>query len=73
MDAQWNFSFLNSGSHLFPAREEALHILQRFGDSAPKVDKSSVMGIAIAHATLDNRQVTNQCRALFRAEPVLNT
>jgi tRNA acetyltransferase TAN1 len=49
----------------YPARREALHALKALGDSDATMGWTFVMGIAVAHTTLDNRQVIHQCRELF--------
>ncbi len=51
------------------AKPEILRILHRFGDSAPLVEKTAVMGIAVVHTSLDNRAVIRHCRELLEAEP----
>ena len=58
-----------SWHHFHQASREAIHILQRFGDPHPQVDKTAVWGIAVAHTCLDNRAVTAHCRELHAAEP----
>jgi tRNA(Ser,Leu) C12 N-acetylase TAN1 len=58
-----------SWHQFFRAKNEIVHLLHRFGDLEPEVEKSSVWGIAIVHSGLDNRQVIQQCRQLFDAEP----
>lgn len=57
-----------SWNHFYPTREEIMRILQSFGDPAAKVIWSSVMGIAIVHTSLDNREVIKQCHDLFKNE-----
>ena len=57
-------------SHFYRAKPEAIRILERFGDSGPWVDKTAVMGIAIAHTCLDNREVIERCRMLWRSAPL---
>ncbi|MDX1251105.1 MAG: hypothetical protein IDH49_02385 [Gammaproteobacteria bacterium] len=54
----------------FRARAEIIRILKRFGDDNPKVERTRVDGIAIAHTTLDNREVVRKCKELFKTEPV---
>lgn len=51
------------------AKPEILRILHRFGDAAPAVEKTAVMGIALVHTCLDNRAVICQCRELRKTEP----
>ncbi len=58
-----------SWSHFYLAKPEILHILQQFGDPAPLVEKTSVMGIAVVHTGLDNREVIKRCRALWKSQP----
>lgn len=53
----------------YRAKPESIRILQRFGDPAPRIDKTAVMGIAVAHTCLDNREVIKRCRALWKNEP----
>lgn len=49
------------------ARREAIYILRKFGDPAPKVERTTVIGIAIVHTSLDNRDVIQKCKELFKA------
>ncbi len=58
-----------SWSHFQRARREAIRILQQFGDQEPRVQKTSVAGIAVAHSTLNNRDVVRRCRELLEKEP----
>ncbi len=58
-----------SWNHFYRARPEAIRILKRFGDASPWIDKTDVMGIAVAHTCLDNREVIKRCRTLWRSEP----
>lgn len=58
-----------SWSHFYRAKPEVIRILKRFGDASPWVDKTDTMGIAIAHTCLDNREVIEHCRTLWRSEP----
>ena len=58
-----------SWNHFFPARREVISVLKNFGDPDPKVEKSGVMGIAIVHTSLDNREVIGRCKELFVAAP----
>ena len=51
------------------AKPEIIHTLQSFGDPVPRVEKTIVMGIAIAHTTLNNREVIRRCHALWREQP----
>jgi len=54
----------------YPARREALHALKALGDPHATMRWTFVMGIAVAHTSLDGRQVIHQCRALFHAGKV---
>ncbi len=58
-----------SWNHFVPARREAIRILKQFGDLDPQIEGTGVPGIAIAHTALNNREVIQKCRELFRAEP----
>ena len=51
------------------AKSEVIRILKRFGDPVPRIGKTAVMGIAVAHTSLDNREVIRRCRALWESEP----
>ncbi len=57
-------------SHFYLAKPEVIRILQRFGDPAPHVEKTNVMGIAIAQTGLDNRAVIKHCRKLWHDKPL---
>ena len=50
----------------YPMRGEVLRVLRRLGDELPSVRWTAVEGIAVVETILDNRQVIQQCRALFR-------
>lgn len=52
-----------------PARHEVERILRRLGDPEPRVEKSGIPGICVAHTGLDNRQVVAQCAELCKAAP----
>jgi tRNA(Ser,Leu) C12 N-acetylase TAN1 len=52
------------------ARHEIIRILKHFGDLDPWVEKTFVMGIALVHSCLDNREVIKCCRALWESEPL---
>lgn len=52
-----------------PARREIVHILRRFGDPEPHVEKSGIPGISVVHTSLDNRHVTARCTELYHGEP----
>lgn len=54
----------------YPARREALHALKALGDPHATMQWTFVMGIAIAHTSLDSRQVIHQCRELFHHEKI---
>ncbi|WP_455206920.1 hypothetical protein [Kaarinaea lacus] len=49
----------------YPARRETLNVLKVLGDPHATMRWTFVMGIAVAHTSLDTRQVIHQCRALF--------
>lgn len=51
------------------ARREIGRLLRRFGDPAPRIEKSGVPGIVVVRTALDPRQVVAQCTELFGAEP----
>jgi tRNA(Ser,Leu) C12 N-acetylase TAN1 len=57
-------------SHFYRAKPEVIRILQLFGDPAPYIEKTNVMGIAIAHTGLDNRAVIKRCRKLWNEKPL---
>jgi tRNA(Ser,Leu) C12 N-acetylase TAN1 len=57
-------------SHFYLAKPEAIRILQLFGEPAPYIEKTNVMGIAIAHTGLDNRDVIKRCRQLWHENPL---
>lgn len=50
----------------YPARREALHALKALGDPDATMKWTFVMGIAVAHTSLDNRQVIHRCRELLQ-------
>ncbi len=52
-----------------PARREIVQILNRFGDEHPIVERTSVAGLAVAHTTLNSRDVIKKCHGLFQTEP----
>lgn len=58
-----------SWGRFFLARDEIVRILKQFGDTHPEVRKSAVMGIAIVHTGLDNREVIRRCHELYETEP----
>lgn len=51
------------------AKSEVIRILKAFGDPDPWIEKTQVMGIAIAHTGLDNREVIRRCRELWESRP----
>jgi tRNA(Ser,Leu) C12 N-acetylase TAN1 len=51
------------------AKHEVIRLLRQFGDDHPEVEKTSVWGIAIAHTTLDNRQVIRLCWQRLQDDP----
>jgi tRNA acetyltransferase TAN1 len=53
-------------SHFSRARREVVHVLRKFGDPAPKVERTGVIGIAIVHTSLNNREVIQRCKELFK-------
>jgi tRNA acetyltransferase TAN1 len=55
-----------SWGRFYPARREAARILKNLGDEHPVIRWTAVDGIAIAHTSLDNRQVISQCHELLR-------
>jgi len=59
-----------SWGQFYRAKHEAIGILQGFGDPDPKVEKTAVLGIAVAHTSLDNREVIRRCRALWKQQPL---
>ncbi len=54
-------------NHFSRARREAIYVLRRFGDPAPTIERTDVSGIAVAHTSLDNRDVIKRCKELFKA------
>ena len=52
--------------HFYRTRREAERILKRLGDNQPRVKWTAVDGIAVAHTSLDNREVITRCRELLR-------
>ncbi len=53
-------------NHFSRTRREAAYILRKLGDPAPEVERSDVMGIAIVHTALNNREVIQKCKELFK-------
>lgn len=51
------------------AKQEVLRILKRFGDPEPWVEKTHVWGVALAHSSLDNREVIKKLHQLHETEP----
>ena len=62
MDLLISFSW----GRFYQTRKEAKRILKHLGDDHPMVEWTAVDGIAIAHTSLDNRQVISQCWELQR-------
>jgi len=54
----------------YPARREALRTLKMLGDPHATMRWTFVMGIAVAHTSLDTRQVIHHCRKLLHQEKV---
>ncbi len=54
-------------NHFSRARREVGYLLRQFGDPAAKVERTSVIGIAIVHTSLDNREVVRKCTELYRS------
>ena len=55
-----------SWGQFYRAKHEAIRILKGFGDPDPEVERTAVMGIAIAYTSLDNREVIRRCHALWK-------
>jgi tRNA(Ser,Leu) C12 N-acetylase TAN1 len=53
-------------NHFSRARREVVYVLRKFGDPAPKVERTGVIGIAIVHTSLNNREVIQRCKELFK-------
>lgn len=45
-------------------RTEVIQILNQMGDPDPVVKRTTVLGIALVHSSLDNRAVIRQCKTL---------
>lgn len=60
-------------NHFFAARREAKRILRSFGDPSATVERTSVIGIAVAHTSLDNREVIRKCKELYKASTEVPT
>jgi tRNA(Ser,Leu) C12 N-acetylase TAN1 len=58
-----------SCNQYYRAKSEILRLLKAFVDPDLWVGKTPVWGIAIAHTSLDNRDVINKCRALHDKDP----
>ena len=58
-----------SWNRFTPARREVTRILSQFGDERPRIERTSVNGIAIAYTVLDSRDVVKKCRELFGKAP----
>lgn len=50
----------------YKTRNEAQKILKKMGDNYPRVEWTSVDGIAIAYTSLENREVIRKCRELWQ-------
>jgi hypothetical protein len=61
MDLLISFSW----DHFYPMQREALRILRCLGDEQPHIEWTSVDGIAVAHTSLENRDVIRRCRELL--------
>ncbi len=61
MDLLISFPF----GRFYPARREARRILRHLGDHDPRISWTFVDGIAIAHSSLDNREVIRRCRDMY--------
>jgi tRNA acetyltransferase TAN1 len=57
-------------SHFYLAKPEIIRILKRLGDPDSLVEKTDVMGIAVVHTCLDNREVIKCCRTLWESDPL---
>ena len=57
-------------SHFSLAKPEIIATLKRFGDPDPRVERTAVIGIAVAHTCLDSREVIKRCRALWESDPL---
>ncbi|HYB91683.1 MAG TPA: THUMP domain-containing protein [Candidatus Binataceae bacterium] len=54
-------------NHFSRARREAAFVLRKFGDPAPQIERTGVIGIAVVHTSLNNRDVIRKCKELFKA------
>ena len=61
MDLLISFSW----GHYYPMQREVLRILKHLGDNQPHIEWTTVDGIAVAHTSLDNREVIHRCRELW--------
>lgn len=61
MDILISFSW----GRFYPMLREVQRILKRLGDQQPYIEWTPVDGIAVAHTSLDNRDVIRQCRELL--------
>jgi tRNA(Ser,Leu) C12 N-acetylase TAN1 len=59
-----------SWGQFYRVKPEVIRILKGFGDPVPVVEKSAVLGIAIAHTSLNNREVIQRCRTLWKEQPL---
>jgi tRNA(Ser,Leu) C12 N-acetylase TAN1 len=55
-------------NHFSLARNDVMHALHEFGDIKPEIKRTSTMGIAVVHTSLDNRDVIKRCKELFQQE-----
>ena len=51
--------------HFRRARRKIIRCLRECGDPQPQVEKTKVPGIAVAHTSMDNRDVIRRCRESF--------
>ncbi len=54
-------------NHFSRARREVIYVLRKFGDPAPKVERTGVIGIAVVHTSLNDREVIEKCKELFKS------
>jgi tRNA(Ser,Leu) C12 N-acetylase TAN1 len=59
-----------SWGQFYRVNPEVIRILKAFGDPKPEVGKTAVMGVAIAHTNLNNREVIRHCHALWKEQPL---
>ena len=51
-------------------KPEVIAILKSFGDLDPRVERTAVLGIALAHTCLNNREVIRYCHTLWKERPL---